>query len=482
MKNIKIDKKYVIITFLVLIVGVGTITFAYFQGSVLNDLINPTNVSTGSIDIKISDTSVNATDVEPLFTNGNNFEKASFVKHFSVTNGTNTLNTCVELYLKVNSIDSALANSYFKYAIVNDDTGGTLIGNFDGATNGTELDLGSLYFFEKGTVKNYTMYVWIEYSPDVDQTSMLNSQMKASLFVKAQDTKTKDACDTRSTFKVTYVLNGGTGCSKGDIDTNDSNSKLCTPTIDTEGAIFGGWYSDEGLTKKISSVDQITDDMKLYASWGCTYDGTLTAGTEYVFGQYKYIYNGAYLVTRLQGVQLVKLNDASLNGWSVGLADRDSTEPVSGAICKSLGGKKVVSIASAYAKSKASSIDLTGIDTSSFIDMSYMFYNTAATNINVSSLNTSNVTDMEWMFMGSNATSLDLSSFNTAKVTNMAGMFYTSKVTVLDLSSFTLNSSVTLDRMFDSVTATVGYAKDSATAAKFNASSSKPSTLVFTVK
>ena len=90
MKNIKIDKKYIIITFLVLIVGVGTITFAYFQGSVLNDLINPTNVSTGSIDIKISDTSVNATNVEPLFTNGNNFEKASFVKHFSVTNGTNT--------------------------------------------------------------------------------------------------------------------------------------------------------------------------------------------------------------------------------------------------------------------------------------------------------------------------------------------------------------------------------------------------------
>ena len=96
MKNIKIDKKYVIITFLVLIVGVGTITFAYFQGSVLNDLINPTNVSTGSIDIKISDTSVNASNVAPLFTNGTNYEKASFVKYFSVTNGTNTLNTCVE--------------------------------------------------------------------------------------------------------------------------------------------------------------------------------------------------------------------------------------------------------------------------------------------------------------------------------------------------------------------------------------------------
>lgn len=481
MKNIRIDKKYIVIMLLVLVVGIGTITFAYFQGSVLNDLINPTGVSTGKIDVTISDASVNVSNIEPVLTNNVNFDVVPFVKKFTVTNGADTLNTCIELYLKISSISNGLVNTYFRYAVVNDDTGTTLTGNFDGASNGTELDLGSLYFFEKDTVKNYTMYVWIEYSPDVDQTSMLNSQMKASLFVKAQDTKTKDACDTRTTFNVTYVLDGGSGCSKGEIDTTDPNSKLCTPTSNTEGAVFGGWYSDEGLTKKISSIDQITDDMKLYASWGCTYDGTLTEGTEYVFGQYKYVYKQIYEITRLQGVQLIK-RPLSGDGWSVGLADRNSTEPVSGPICKSIAGKKVVSIASAYAKSKASSIDLTGIDTSSFTDMSNMFYNAAAASINVSSLNTSNVTDMEWMFMGSKATSLDLSSFDTSKVTDMGGMFYTSKVTVLDLSSFTLNSSVRLDRMFDSVAATVGYAKDSATAAKFNASSSKPSTLVFTVK
>lgn len=481
MKNIRIDKKYIVIMLLVLVVGIGTITFAYFQGSVLNDLINPTGVSTGKIDVAISDSTVRVSNIGPVLTNNVNFDVVPFVKKFTVTNGTDTLNTCNELYLKISSISSGLANTYFRYAIVNDDTGGTLIGNFDGATNGTELDLGSLYFFEKGTVKNYTMYVWIEYSPDVDQTSMLNSQMKASLFVKAQDTKTKDACDTRTTFNVTYVLDGGSGCSKGEIDTTDPNSKLCTPTSNTEGAVFGGWYSDEGLTKKISSVDQITDDMKLYVSWGCTYDRTLTEGTEYVFGQYKYVYKQIYEITRFQGIQLVK---SSLNsdGWSVGIADRSSTDPVSGPICKSIAGKKVVSIASAYANSKASSIDLTGIDTSSFTDMSYMFYNTAATNINVSSLNTSNVTDMKWMFKDSKATSLNVSSFNTSKVTDMGAMFHNTKVSVLDLSNFTLNSSVFVDNMFEGSSATIGYAKDSSTAAIFNASTYKPSTLVFTVK
>lgn len=200
MKNIRIDKKYIVIMLLVLVVGIGTITFAYFQGSVLNDLINPTGVSTGKIDVTISDASVNVSNIEPVLTNNVNFDVVPFVKKFTVTNGADTLNTCIELYLKISSISNGLVNTYFRYAVVNDDTGTTLTGNFDGVSNGTELDLGSLYFFEKGTVKNYTMYVWIEYSPDVDQTSMLNSQMKASLFVKAQDTKTKDACDTRTIF------------------------------------------------------------------------------------------------------------------------------------------------------------------------------------------------------------------------------------------------------------------------------------------
>lgn len=196
MKNIRIDKKYIVIMLLVLVVGIGTITFAYFQGSVLNDLINPTGVSTGKIDVTISDASVSVSNIEPVLTNNVNFDVVPFVKKFTVTNGTDTLNTCIELYLKISSISNGLANTYFRYAVVNDDTGTTLIGNFDGVSNGTELDLGSLYFFEGGTIKNYTMYIWIEYSPDVDQLSTLNTQMTASLFVKAQDTKTKDACDT----------------------------------------------------------------------------------------------------------------------------------------------------------------------------------------------------------------------------------------------------------------------------------------------
>jgi surface protein len=86
-----------------------------------------------------------------------------------------------------------------------------------------------------------------------------------------------------------------------------------------------------------------------------------------------------------------------------------------------------------------------------------MFYDSQATSLDLSSFDISNVTDMTGMFYGSQATSLDLSSFDTSKVTYMTYMFYNSQ-------------------------ATIGYARTQADADKFNASSGKPSGLVFVVK
>ena len=102
MKDIKIKKKYIIIMVITLIVGVGAVTLAYFQGNVINDLINGTTVSTGNIDIKISDTEVNVSNVNPVYNGSANYEDATFKKTFTVTNS-GTLNTCTDLYLKINS-------------------------------------------------------------------------------------------------------------------------------------------------------------------------------------------------------------------------------------------------------------------------------------------------------------------------------------------------------------------------------------------
>ena len=72
-------------------------------------------------------------------------------------------------------------------------------------------------------------------------------------------------------------------------------------------------------------------------------------------------------------------------------------------------------------------------------------------------INDKPIVNMNNMFNQSKATSLDLSSFDTSKVTNMGSMFYGSK-------------------------ATTGYARTEEDAARFNASSNKPSGLTFVVK
>ena len=88
-------------------------------------------------------------------------------------------------------------------------------------------------------------------------------------------------------------------------------------------------------------------------------------------------------------------------------------------------------------------IDLSGLDTSSYTDMSSMFYNyPSLTSIDLSNFNTSKVTDMKNMFSYcSSLTSLDLSSFDTSKVTSMVEIFSNcSSLTSLDLSNWNTSS------------------------------------------
>ncbi len=115
-------------------------------------------------------------------------------------------------------------------------------------------------------------------------------------------------------------------------------------------------------------------------------------------------------------------------------------------------------------------------------NMTYMFYDSQATSLDLSSFDTSNVTNMSYMFRNLQATSLDLSSFDTSNVTNMSNMFYGSLATSLDLSSFDTSKVTTMSNMFRNSSATTGYARTQADADRFNASSGKPSGLVFVVK
>ncbi len=269
----KIKKKYLILMVITLIVSVGTLTYAYFEGTVLNDGVNKTTVTTGSINVNISDTSVVATDVKPLSTDSDDsanqfaYEQASFVKKFTVSNDADSLNVCIGLYLKINSVDSQLVSQYFRYKIVQDDTGTSIEGNFSDISTLDDKFLGSLYFFNSGESKSYTMYIWIEYDTNANQTDMLNKTMNATLYVKAVDCKLKENCDTRTTYSINYKLNGGSGCYKTSINANSTLGSICEPYRD--GYNFVGWYSDASLSTvaDTSSSRVISDDVMFYAKW-----------------------------------------------------------------------------------------------------------------------------------------------------------------------------------------------------------------------
>ena len=112
-------------------------------------------------------------------------------------------------------------------------------------------------------------------------------------------------------------------------------------------------------------------------------------------------------------------------------------------------------IAGCFGVSSLSSIEFNNsIDTSSVIDMSYMFASNQTDVIDLSNFDTSNVTDMSWMFSWNEATTINVSSFNTSKVTNMSNMFRESKATTLDLSKFNTSKVTDMSYMFSDSKAT----------------------------
>jgi len=102
------------------------------------------------------------------------------------------------------------------------------------------------------------------------------------------------------------------------------------------------------------------------------------------------------------------------------------------------------------------SLDISGIDTSSVTNMNSMFLNCSALGtITVgNNFKTANVTDMSSMFSGCGALlSFPVSGFNTAKVTNMSNMFNNCyRVTRLNLTGFDTSKVTSMEGMFQNCT------------------------------
>ncbi len=205
------------------------------------------------------------------------------------------------------------------------------------------------------------------------------------------------------------------------------------------------YLQNNNLNKSFSGKIDLEEyvDPSLEAVY-CTFDGTLTQGTEYVNGQYTYRYmqKGKYTSSGLAWQNITS------DGWGVQLTDKASTDAVTSKVCTYINNKPITSMSYMFHNSKATTLDLNNFDTSKVTNMYGMFWNSQATTLDVSNFDTSKVTNMGSMFRDSQATTLDVSNFDTSNVTDMSNMFDRSQATTLDLSNFNTSKVIDMSYMF----------------------------------
>ena len=284
----KIDKKYIVIAVCILIGGVLTATLAFIGPDIItNGTINPNNVVTGNLKLKITDTSVNINNMAPI--RSSNYETEAFKKEFTISNAESTLNGCMKIYLNVNSISDSLKSEYFVYKIVSEDK--TISGNFKNANNGENLLLLDGEFLEAGASKKYTIYIWIRYIEDenLNLINMLNTSFSGNISVNGSDTKMSSSCTSSVTNSLTYrvrfmdtsnktisIKNVLAGSTLGNISAinDDINSKLKATSgsmadeeVSDNDKFLIGWYTEtSGTVNMYDEASTINDDIVLKPS------------------------------------------------------------------------------------------------------------------------------------------------------------------------------------------------------------------------
>ena len=175
--------KYLIISIGVLLVITLSVSFAYFVPNFINNT-KDTKVSTGNLNLVIDDESINEVGISPIY--DVDYELMGIHKSFSVISNS-SLNSCVNLYINVSEISDSLKSKYFKYKLIYDDR--TVEGDFENANNNEKMLIVNNVFLESLNEKTFDLYIWVSYDENVDQTNMLNGQIKSNIYVEGYDSK-----------------------------------------------------------------------------------------------------------------------------------------------------------------------------------------------------------------------------------------------------------------------------------------------------
>lgn len=186
-----IDKKIIIPSILVLISGVLVVTLAYFGTQIINEgIVNSTGVTTGKLNVTLSDTVVNVNGLAPIYED--TVDSLAYKKNFTISTDADSLKSCNKVFLNIDNMSSALSSSYFKYKLVAN--GNNYSGTFAGRADGDKIQLINNIYMENGQSKVMTLYLWISYDNNVDQMNMLGTEFNANLLVEGRNVKNASEC------------------------------------------------------------------------------------------------------------------------------------------------------------------------------------------------------------------------------------------------------------------------------------------------
>ena len=256
----KIDKKYIVIAVCILIGGVLTATLAFIGPDIItNGTINPNNVVTGNLKLKITDTSVNINNMAPI--RSSNYETEAFKKEFTISNAESTLNGCMKLYLNFNSISEQLKSEYLVYKVVSS-TGNISEGSFKDISDNKLLIYDS-DFIESSKSITYTLYIWLRYveDPTINLASLLGTSVNAYVSVNGSDTKESTNCTFDSSNKISYVVTFFDEDDKEVLESREVNSGSALGDVTLNGRYYTK-PNASGIEYTASST--INDDVMLY--------------------------------------------------------------------------------------------------------------------------------------------------------------------------------------------------------------------------
>ena len=239
----KVDKKIIMPSILVLVASVLVITLAYFGAEVIENGNNPTGVTTGSLDVSLSDSAVSVSNLKPIYSQY--VDSMAYKKEFTITNAEDSLDSSNDIYLSINNISNELKNQYFKYKVVVDKSEKS--GDFSGAVNGERLQIYNDLAIKSNTSKTISLYIWIEYAQGVDQLDMLGTELSANLWLESIDKKIPPTIYEKILANNPTIKNDNASLFENVADEESESGLFRTTLLDRNEDIDGDGVGEEVL-------------------------------------------------------------------------------------------------------------------------------------------------------------------------------------------------------------------------------------------